>query len=220
MTYYDPYDAAMNAKPREATPRWYGQLFIDVWTAALVKGQGKVPFDQTQHKSAVTAIDMSLVPVAEHGVSFNVERSLIAESRSWTSVTLPSIKALNVDLRTLHGRWCAVELKETGRTYQSNGETRSETAMDLVAVFADEAACHAAYEVYYNTDAAVTESTETTAPVVDPQRAVAVQFIGPLWKQAAGDVSALEQLLAGNPLTSRFLTITSPEVMAVIGGAA
>jgi len=224
---YDPFAAAMNPPERKHTTRWFGQMFAEVWACALVKGQGKVPFDPAMHdeSKATTAVGLELVPLSAYSVDFTLNRDHVIFDKGWGTVTLPSIKALNVDLRNLHGSWCAIEFKETGETYikGSTGETVKKTAFVLVGTYPNEAACRAAYQEFNQLEAgAKADYAEPWNPTVDTdkERETAAMFIGPLWKQAAGDVTKLQELLAGNGLTSKFFTLNSPEVTAVVGAGA
>ena len=218
MMSYDPFDAAMNPETREPTKRWFGQMFVEVWPCALVKGQGKVPFDANMHASdkRLTAVQMEVMPLSDYGVSFTLKRDMIAEFGGWPKITLPSIKALNADLRNLHESFVAVEFLPTGRKYPGNdGTEKEETTFVLVGTFADETACRAAYQEFNQVEADDIPFGNTVD--TDKERTTAAMFIGPLWKQASGDVAKLQALLAGNPLTSKFFTLNSPEVIAAVG---
>ena len=213
---YDPFDAAMNPPERQQTSRWYGQMFVDVWACVLEKGSGKVPFDATIHDASkrVTAIKVDVVPLNDYNVSFILSRDMIAEFGGWPKVTLPSIRAIGADVRTLHNAYVAVEFAPTGRTYPGkDGTDKEETTFVLVAVFADEAACRDAYEVF---NAASEQAEPEPSNGNGKERATAAMFIGPLWAQAGKDVSKLALLLAANPLTSKHFDINSPEVLSVV----
>lgn len=218
QTVYDPWAAASDPQVRDGTGRWFGQVYIDVWACVLRKGTGKVPFDPTQHNvnDRLTAIKMEVIPLAEHNVGFTLMREMIAEFGSWPKVTLPSIKALGVDLRTVDKAWVSVELKPTGRKYTSNsGETKDETTFAVLAVFKDQAACQEAFTIFN------AGQEDHTAPATAPaengkEKEVASQFLKPLWNASNGNQDMMAEMLAGNPLTSKFFTINSPEVQAVM----
>ena len=48
------------------------------------------------------------------------------------------------------------------------------------------------------------------------EQETAAKFLPALWKQAAGDVTRFSELIAGNPLTSKYFSINSPEVLALV----
>jgi hypothetical protein len=213
QTVYDPWAAASDPQVREGTGRWFGQVYIDVWACVLKKGAGKVPFDPTQHNvnDRLTAIKMEVIPLAEHNVGFTLMREMIAEFGGWPKVTLPSIKALGVDLRTVDKAWVSVELKPTGRKYTSKeGETKDETTFAVLAVFKDQNACREAFEIFNAGD------HTATAPDNGKEKETASQFLRPIWNACNGNQDMMAQMLAGNPLTSKYFTINSPEVQSVM----
>ena len=93
---YDPFESATNATLRPNT--YFALVACDAWPCVLVKGQGKVAFNAQQHKieNRVTAIDISLQPLAEQNVNFPLVRNMIAESPAWIKIVLPSAKALGL----------------------------------------------------------------------------------------------------------------------------
>lgn len=145
MTYNnDPWERAEN--PQTRSSEFWGQVEISLYNAVLVKGVGKAPFDPQQHKpeQMVTGIDIHIAPLAEQNVSFQVSRSMIAESKEWASLVLPSIKALGLSVRELNGKWARVGQKGTGSNYTNqNGETRERTTFEFIKVFATEDECRA-----------------------------------------------------------------------------
>lgn len=219
---YDPYDAAMNAQPLNQYTRLFGQFLADVWPCALIKGQGKVPFDASTMKESQrrTALDLTLDPL---GIMDKLQnpftRNIIAESRAWTNVTLPSIKALGVDLRDLDRKWVAAELAPTGRKWTDDNGEHEETSFVIHATFDSEEACREAFEIFYSVDR---EEEDEPAPATasNPEKATAAQFLQPLWSQAKQDLTEYQKLLAGNPLTSKYFNLNSPEVLEVIQAGA
>jgi len=145
MTYNnDPWERAEN--PQTRSSEFWGQVEISLYNAVLVKGVGKAPFDPQQHKpeQMVTGIDIHIAPLAEQNVSFQVSRSMIAESKEWASLVLPSIKALGLSVRELNGKWARVGQKGTGSNYTNqSGETRERTTFEFIKVFATEDECRA-----------------------------------------------------------------------------
>lgn len=215
---YDPYDAAMNAKSLNQYTRLFGQLLVDVWPCALIKGQGKVSFDANTMKESQrrTALDIMLDPVGVMDKLKNVfERKIVAESRAWTNVTLPSIKALNMDLRDLHQAWVAAEFQPTGRRWTDDYGEHVETSFQIVAMFDSREKCREAFEVFYSVEE---EDKPEPTPVSEsnPEKATAALFLKPLWIQAKPDLTEYQKLITGNPLTGKYFNISSPEVLAVI----
>ena len=143
----DPFESASNATLAPRT--YYGEIQIDTYYCRLVKGEGKVVFDPQAHNrdERRTAIKISLLPLAEQNVQFALERDLIAESREWAGIILPSLKALGIgNVREANGKWAAMQQVPSGRKYRNaNGEEKEATTFKFTALFADEAACRAAY---------------------------------------------------------------------------
>ena len=218
-----PWMTAETAKPLPRT--YFGHLMINCWYCTLQKGYGKVPFDPSQDSvdQRRTAIDISISPLPSSRAKFDTERSLIAESQTWAKIVLPSIKALDVSLRDLNEKYVQYEMVETGRTWTSKqGEEKHETMPVFKAVFdtLDEAEAAAAELYGGNGNGASDEDQEAPAGNngADAQRQTAQAFLPALWMQSGHDVTKLAELIANNPLTSKFFTVSSPEVIAVVGG--
>ena len=214
----DPFESAMNAT---LAPRaFYGQVTVDTWYCVLQKGVGKVLFDDTQHAldQRRTAIDITITALPELQRDRPVRREMIAESNEWVRIVLPSIKALGVSRVDLNDKYAQYEMVETGRTWEKNGETKHETMPVFKAVYATlEEAEAAAAELYGHSGNGHTEPQAAPAPAGDAQRATAQAFLPALWMQAGHDTTKMAELIAANPLTSRFFTLDSPEVQAVTG---
>ncbi len=215
----DPFDAANNATEPTFAKNFFGQSWFDVWFCALVKGVGKVPFDPAQHKQKFTAIDLSIQPLAGSKATFPVERKMIAESKEWASVILPSIKALGKTPKEMHAAYVQVEIVPTGEKYtDKNGETKEKTTPRFVKVFATEAECLAASEEMFGSNGNGTTHTEPAQPTTNgnAEREVALKFLPALATQAGKDPLKLAELIAANSLVGKYFTINSPEVIAVL----
>jgi hypothetical protein len=196
-------------------------MFLDVWACMLVKGEGKVPFDPEIHDEdkAVTAINMELVPLPEHDVTFTLTRDTVHFAKGWTDITLPSIQAAGVmNLRTLHETHVSVEFEPTGRTWKGNdGETKHETAFVIKDVFESEAACRKAHKAFENEEADdVPFETKDNGNGKSKERETAKAFLKPLWMQSGGDTEKFAQLIEGTPMVSKHFDLESPEVQAVM----
>lgn len=217
-TILDPFEAADNATEPVFTKHFFGQNFFDVWFCALVKGQGKVPFDPAQHQPGQkrTAINISIQPLAGSKAQFPFERNLIAESREWASFVLPSIKALGKTAKELHAQFVQIKIVETGESYtDKNGVEKKKTTAKYVKVFANEADCQAAAEAVFG------GNNHTEQPTVEngngnAEREVALKFLPALATQAGKDPSRMAELLANNSLVGKYFTINSPEVITLL----
>ena len=191
---------------------------MKVWFCALIKGEGKVPFDSAVHKPGQkrTAVDITITPLASRGVTWALERGLIAESRQWAGMVLPSIKALGVSPKEISGKYIRYEMKPTGRTWTTDGVEKTETVPVFSALFKDEDECEEAAATFFAVGAD-TAGAEVEANTGDAtEKATAAKFLPALWAQAKGDMGAFANLIGGNPLTSKYFEMDSPEVLSVI----
>lgn len=225
----DPWESAANAVVPPRT--YFGQVSLDVWFCVLEKGIGRTPFDPGMHKPEQkrTAITIEVQPLASSNLEFAVRRELIAESREWAGIVLPSIKALGLNPKDVNGKFVQCELTETGRKYtNASGEEKTATTIKFLAAFDSEAACEQAAgaatrasEQAQAAAAAAQPAPAAAAPVnggngSNREQETAAKFLPALWRQAAGDVTRFSELIAGNPLTSRYFSINSPEVLALV----
>jgi hypothetical protein len=235
MQTVDPWDSVDN--PQFRVPEYWGNVKIDTFFAALVKGVGKVPFNPSNHSAdqRVTAIEINIAPIAEQNVQFPVSRSLIAESKTWAGMVLPSIKALGLSVRELNGKWVHVTAKPTGRTYtNSNGEIKEETTFEFTAVFPDEKACKDDYAARgHSTPSALTPTSAAPAPAAttttsttgngSKEQETASKFLKVIVENACKGQQNLEVIrntvaanLATMPLVNKFFSVDSPETMQMI----
>jgi len=216
------WNQVQNAQPPSST--YFGQVTFDLWACALVKGMGRVPFDSNMHKpeQCRTAIDICITPLPSSNVTFNVERGVIAESREWAGIVLPSIKALGIEAKDLHEKWVRYEMVPTGRTYEAKdqagnltGETKQATTIKFLAVFNTLEEAEAAATAQYGNGK---ESQPAPAPTNggNPERDVALKFLPALVAQAGSDVAQLAGIIAANPLVSKYFDINSAEVIALL----
>lgn len=226
----DPLESADNAT---LTRDYYGQVLIDTWFCALVKGVGKVPFDpgNPEHKKRFTAIKIDLVPLPEMNITNPILREMIAESKEWVSYTLASIKALGIKTADLRNRWVRITFVETGDTYQNAaGETKNKTALKFLALYPDEAACRAAYEAENGISAP--PHTEQPKPVsnngYDPEtRKKLLPFVKMIVTKAKethpGDLVAIGDevavKIAEHGTLRNYFLVTDDDVMQLIAAA-
>lgn len=233
MNMLDPLEAADNATlaPRE----YFGQVLIDTWFCALVKGVGKVPFDPQQHAKKFTAIKIDVIPLVEMNVNNPISREMIAESKEWVNFTLASLRALNVKTAEIKNKYARITFIPTGETYENqSGEKKEKTALKFVMVYPDEAACRDAYEAENGTGtqpAATKQVDLNTAQgrTVDATtRAKLIPFVKMIVKKAIenhpGDlVSICDEVsvkIAEHGTLKNFFTATDDDVMTLINDLA
>lgn len=216
MSTQDPFESAGNAV--EPSRHFFGLNMFDVWFCALVKGQGKVPFDPQVHQPGQkrTAVNISIAPLPGSGANFPIERNLIAESKEWAGVILPSIKALGLTPKELNGKYVHVEIVPTGESYTDKaGVVKSKTTPKYLEVYGDETSCLAASNAFFGN---YTEQQEEAFPVGNgnAERDVALKFLPALINQAGKDPQRVAELLANNSLVAKYFNINSPEVVQLI----
>lgn len=231
----DPYAAAMAAQPPK--PIYWGSLLTDAHFVVLEKGIGRIPFDPQVHEMSrrVTALDFSLLPIAEMGFTNSVERNAIAEFGEWTRIIKPSIEALGVDLRELHDKYVKVEMVPTGRTYKNSaGEDVKATTFKFLKLFANENECVADYlsgdedepeaaPAQAAAPAAAPAPAATETPTNDPERETALKFLEVLVDNAVSgqkDINVVNQTLQisleATPLVAKYFKVDSPEAVQLI----
>jgi hypothetical protein len=232
MSGQNAWEKANKAAPPTYT--YFGQCFTDAQLVAFeetgeTKANGKpkkrmVPFDADRHERSVAKIDIEVVPLPEHNAQFNVEQSVPSFDRRWHSHTKKSLDTLGHTGADVNEQWVQVEKRPTGKKYSyvKNGERISgdETALIFLAVYPDEATCRAAYSEKFG---AGNQEATTEVPANSnggAEKETAKAFLPALWAQANGDLVKMQELLESNPLTGKFFTIDSPEVVAIVQGGA
>ncbi len=232
----DVWDSAASAT---VAPRaYFGQVFTDAFFCVLEKGVGKVVFDKSQHDEdrKLTCINIDGQVTRANGDTYAIHREVIAEFRDWAGIVLPSLKVAGVHPRDLNEKWAKWEMVETGRTWtdRSTGETKKGTTFKFLEFFDSQEACRAAEQAHYGRGPAEEEGLDESHPMPeensgddgargggrDAQREVAAKFLPALWKTAGGDVTKFSELIAGNPLTSKYFDLNSAEVAAIVAEAA
>ena len=205
----------------------WGQAFVAVWKAALVKGEGKVPFDPTAHKSMVYAIDLSIVPITEQNAK-HVERSLIQNSKEWEMIQ-KSIKDLGAAPSEIDQKYVRIAFEPTGETYNNaNGETKNKTFIKFLKVFKSEAECIADYGATTMGDVPVTVTDDNAGVPAAGQKEFesAKKLLEASIRSALKSVSEPEEVKAlvlvkvkASPVMAQFFNADSPELDDMIAAA-
>lgn len=230
---FDPFASASD--PTVRTFDLFGMVEINAFACALVKGQGKVPFDSTNpnHKR-YTAIDVYIQPLPEMEVKYpkSLEEHWIAEFPEWAKITLPSIKAAGFDnVREINGKWARVARVPSGKKYEKKdrqtgeptGEFADETTFKFVEFYGDEESCRAAYLA--NGGQSVTTSVSAT-PVANSDEATAFAFLKVIVQNATRGKDSVDEAkeavkiaLAQYPTVTKFYTVDSDGVNELITAA-
>lgn len=215
---------AMNVQFSRDTKSVFGKVDVSVWPCALVKGLGKVPFDPEQHKpeDRQIAIDIYIEPLRTSRYQDLIFRKMIADSKEWAKIVMPSIKALGMSLSDLRGKWVRAEYVPTGRKYESQaGEEKEATTFKFVKIFSDEEeAVSAADALFSGTNKAggVSPAGQSNgAPsVAGMSLETARTLLNALWRASAGDVNRFLVSLEKADQVKAHFPLTHPEVLALI----
>lgn len=206
----------------------WGQVSIAVWAAALVKGQGKVPYDPKVHDRMVYAIDISVVPITLQN-SRIAERSILQTSKEWKLIQ-ESIKACGIQPSEIDGKYVRVKFEPTGEVYtNSSGETKNKTYMHFVKVFNSVEGCEKDFkESSFNVT--IEPAVESPAPAnqqaqISTEYETALRFLGAAVRSATkgktkDDLESIKKFVGariqGSPLMSKYFTEESDEVNELI----
>jgi hypothetical protein len=212
--------------PPEQKSEWFGQVLVNAWFCALVKGQGKVAWDPNvtdpatgQPMRRYTCIDIKIEPMTEQPFANSIERSFLAEFGDWVDTVLPSLKDISItSLQALNNAWVRVEMVPNGTYVDKNtGETKKSTTFKFVALYSNEQACRAAYQAARGVAGAVPTNGNgngngyAQAPAATPtngngngnnahERETAEKFLPAFvdnaWRKAGGDLDKARTELA------------------------
>ena len=225
QTFDDPFESASNAT---LAPRnYYGQIQIDAYFCVLQKGVGKLPYDAGQHKAEDrrTAIDISLLPIAEQNITFELRREIIAESREWAGIVWASLKALGLaSVRDANGAWAKMQQVGTGRRYRnSEGEEKEATTFKFLALYDSEDACRAAYLTDTGQDPNQAPAAATPANGngngANHDLDVARPFIAAFAKQAGFDLEKTKAACRAQAIITKAIDVESPEFAEIVAEA-
>lgn len=206
----------------------WGQVSIAVWAAALVKGQGKVPYDPKVHDRMVYAIDISVVPITLQN-SRIAERSILQTSKEWKLIQ-ESIKACGIQPSEIDGKYVRVKFEPTGEVYtNSSGETKNKTYMHFVKVFNSVEECEKDFKEN-NFNVTIEPAVESPAPAnqqaqISTEYETALRFLGAAVRSATkgktkDDLESIKKFVGariqGSPLMSKYFTEESDEVNELI----
>lgn len=206
----------------------WGQASMTVWQAALVKGEGKVPFDPTNklHKNMVYAIDISIIPIAEQNAKY-VFRSMIQQSKEWEMIQ-KSIKSLGVAPSEIDQKYVRIAFEPTGETFtNANGNTKNQTRIKFLKVFKSQAECIADYGAVNMGDVAPATDDSAGVPAAGKNEfGAAKKLLEFSIRSALKAVNTQEEMKAlvllkikASPVMAQFFNADSPELDDMIAAA-
>lgn len=215
---------------KEPSKHFFGLNEFDIWECVLAKGVGKVPFDAAMHKESEKrhAIKIVVSPLPGSGINYNTEREVIAESRDWAGIVLPTIHKLGLTPAQVDKHYVQIELVPARKYTDKNGEEKVATLPAYVAVYASQEECEAAASEFFgngagsvsssvpaNGNGAAAPAAAAPAPA-GMTREAAVKFLPAMLAAAGGDPMKAAEILAKNPILSPFFDINSPEVLEIL----
>lgn len=224
-TQQDPFESAMNPSQPNQDRTYFGLVtIVDAYHCVLEKGVGKRLFDPTRDdiNQRSTAITVSVEVAKRDGGVYTLDQNVTDWSKEWKDYTLPSLRQLGADLRTLKGRYAQVKRQSTGETYTNkSGEVKDKSALVFLAFYPDAEAMQAAAEAFYTS-----RKTETPAPVPGPvadptdsgERAFALDTLNALWKFCNQDEDKFLAALQQNPMVMKHFPPDSKEVQNLVLG--
>lgn len=241
---FDPWATAQDASEETAknysNSDFWGQIRMDVWACALVKGQGKVPFDPAVHKKPTAAINLAIDPVPGIDSNFTPERQMVDFEKDWYQFTKPSAMealqaaGMGTDIRSLPGKFARITFVETGETYpdKKTGQQKAKTAIKFLKIFPDLTACQMDYNLSDNTPAPAQTAPpwdNTTPPPAngnEAEKKTAFQFLKVIVANAVRgqtDMNVIRNTISmnitsgpGHELVSKYFTVDSEETVQLM----
>lgn len=203
-------------QPRVNDTTFFGQVVtLDMSTWKLVKGQGRVPFDQTYDDPAdkVRGITIQIECEKRDGDKYMIDTGrnpLLEIDKAWHQHTLKSLQKLGVPLSQLKGLFVQVKRVVTGEKYTDrNGDSKDRTALEFIATYPDWHAMHAARTALFGRDrtqpAEPTSTPAATAPTVD--KAALLKVLPALWQASGQNREVFTTMFQANSALTGAFTI-------------
>lgn len=182
---------------------YFAQFDYDVYECVFESGLP--PFDANYHKPGQMrhAVHLMHTPLPSAKTDMSFDRKMVAETREWLNITLPSIVSLG-GITAMKGKWVQYEFAPTGRTYeakdlngQPTGETKQATAPRYLKLYntVDEAETEAT-EIYGNGD----NASEPQATPTQDRGLAAFQFLRFYATQSNGNLEQIAEQITKNAL--------------------
>lgn len=212
----------------QSSSTFFGQVVtVDRSDWKLIKGQGRVPFDETYDdtSSRIRAVTIAIECEKRGGEKYTIDTGrhpLLEIDKAWHKHLLPSMQRTQALLSNLRTRFCQVKRVPTGETYvNASGETKEKTALEFVDFYADWHAMNDARTALFGGQAAaavappVQRGQSVAAPTID--RAALEKLLPALYQASGSDIAVFTQMFSGNPtLTAAFSLDEAIEIVAPI----
>jgi len=217
----DPFDGIEQVAPIESTGEYYGLVNVKVSFVKFVQDdQGAwstIEFDPGKHdeKDRRRDIWFQIEPLSEKA-TFIAERHITAESKEWQEIVWKSLKEIGfLSLRDVDGKYVKYRNVPTGKKTKAG---KDKTTFEFLALYNTRAEAEAAKN---NSDGngQSAQPAAQAAPAQPEEKQIALTFLTALAKAAHGDKNKLAVQIAQYPVVSKFYTIDSPEVAALLAQA-
>lgn len=221
-TNLDPMAAAVS--DAESVSQFFGRMQVDAQFVILRKGEPKRQWAEGESTDGrTTEITFRLDPLDVTGMTRHVERQILSNSSEWSKIVWASLKDLGAKSpRDIEGQWAQIKLVPSGRTWtnKNTGELVTGTTFRFVKLFTLESDCVKAWEsLQGNTGAhsAQPQAQPAQPAINEAEKAAAAQFLPHIVNANKHDLNALANALASMALINKYFTVTSPEVVSLLG---
>jgi len=207
----------------ESASHYFGRLQVDAQFVVLKKGQPKQVWQEGEPtEGRTTEVIIRLNPLDVTGMTRMVERNVLSNSGEWSRIVWATLKDLGVkSLRDIEGRWAHIEMVPSGRKWTNKeGAEVIGSTFKFVGLYDLESDCVKAWESFQGVTEA--HSAPPQAQAVQPaineaEKAAASQFLRLIVDANRNDHAALANALASMSPINKYFTISSPEVIALLG---
>ena len=217
----DPMAAAVS--DAESASHYFGRLQVDAQFVVLKKGQAKQVWSEGMDTDGrTTEVIIRLNPLDVTGLTRMVERNVLSNSGEWSRIVWATLRDLGVkQLREIEGKWAHVEMVPSGRKWTNReGAEVIGTTFKFVGLYDLESDCVKAWEDFAGgtqAHSAPPQAQATQPAANDAEKAAAAQFLPHIVNANKHDLTALANALASMAPINKYFTVTSPEVVSLLG---
>lgn len=218
------FDEVMSKEANTPVYNTFGQLDLEVRKVALIKGQGKVDWDDEVHPHMTYSNGSPMRP------SFSIKmtitdvrngqprtREVLQSNNEWQKIIWPSLIELGIStgkqLEALNGAYVQVQSVPSGDSYvDKQGNTKEGTTFKFLRIFKNEDECYQASGNKgspvgsHNVPQSISEADlgapfdPTPASEISAEASAALTMLPSLWKTAKQDLDKFKALVNKNPL--------------------
>ncbi len=218
------FDEVMSKEANTPVYNTFGQLDLEVRKVALIKGQGKVDWDDDIHSRMTYASGAPMRPSISIKMTITDVRNgqprtreVLQSNNEWQKIIWPSLTAIGIStgtqLEALNGKYVQVQSVPSGESYvDKQGNTKEGTTFKFLRVFRNEDECYQASGNKgspigsHNVPQPISEADldapfdPTPSDELDPEAKAALSMLPTLWKAAKQDVKKFSASVDTNPI--------------------